>query len=148
MTVAKLFGSLRNPRRDTTLTGVRLVAAVSAIIVGLSFIFGSTHWHTSPAFYYVNVLDFPYRWVCYGVWFIISGIFLGSNRTRPLGYLLGGIGYSAFTLLMWLATLTGHIGGLGLLAPCNLSTVAIFYWSALKISIYEQSYLDQNRRAR
>lgn len=136
---------------------IRLVLAVSAFLVGASFCFGPDQWHASPSFYYVNLLHVS--WYVFGAVFILAGICLVFDKVRPIGYLIGAIIYTFFSIVIWLTVLGGihsSIGGLhipswlrtegagNLFAASNSSTVAVLYWAAVRWSVYEQ--VDPDRR--
>lgn len=122
---------------------LRLVLAVCAFLVGAAFCGGPFAWHSGSSFYYVNILGkffsiggVEIAWPLCGAALIAAGFCLLSARFRPIGYLIGGIIYSFFTLAVWLTWPTGHSGSV--LAPCDLTTVAALYWTALRWSLYEQ----------
>lgn len=119
---------------------VRIVAALSALLIGAGFCIGPNAWHSIPPFHFINIVNnyLNLSWILYGIWLLVAGISLLIKETRPLGYLLGGMIYTFFACCTWLAA------GSGLFAPCNLTTVAVFYWSALKVSIYDQ--IDPDRK--
>lgn len=125
---------------------LRVAVAISALLVGASFciIPSANALHKSHPFYFVNLLSntFSIPWWFYGVWLLIAGVVLFFRKTRPVGFLLGGIIYTFFAIATFWAVVTGHSDSI--LAVTNLTTVAILYWSALRISIYDQ--VDPERK--
>lgn len=129
---------------------LRLVLAVCAFIVGAGFCFGPSRWHEGPSLYYVNILGNFFRvggvalaWPLCGAALMLAGVCLLIQRYRPIGYLIGGIIYSFFSLAVWLTWPTGHNGSI--LAPCDLTTVAALYWTALRWSLYDLMSPEHNR---
>lgn len=124
--------------------------AVMAFVVGASFCFLGEKWRTSSAFYFVNRLPLP--WWLYGGLLVVAAGCLIVEKYRPVGYLIGAIIYSFFALMVWLSVLGGlhatvfplkyldfpSITEESFFGACNLSTIAVLYWSALRYSIYAQ----------
>ncbi len=132
------------------------VMAVTAFLAGASFCFAGEDWHAQPTFYYINELPIP--WFVYGILFVIGGICVLIPYVKPIGFLVGGILYTFFSLLVWAAVVAGLNLNVLLLskldfpeglypsffAACNLTTICVLYWSALKDSIYTQVDPDRH----
>lgn len=119
---------------------IRVAAAISALIVGAAFCAGPQAWHSNQSFDFLNSLHLP--WQVYGVWLILAGIALFFKKVRSLGYLLGAAIYTYFAFTTGLAISLEELSTLFI--PCNLTTIAVFYWSALRVSIYDQ--VDPERK--
>ena len=129
---------------------LRLVLALAAFIAGASFCLAGSEWHQSPTFYYVNQLNVP--WWLIGAFLIIAALCLIVSKIRPIGFLIGAIVYTFFSIASWLAVLGGlhlHILFLSYLAfpentvasffaAGNITTICVLYWSSLKYAIYVQ----------
>ena len=135
-------------KRTLNFVAVRYALAATAFIAGASFCFLGERWHSQPTFFYVNRLPIP--WFVYGIWLVLAALCLIWKKTRANGFRMGGIIYSFLAICAWLSVIGGlHLhwlpdlhfpkGSIGsLFAACNITTIAILYWSALHWVVYSE----------
>lgn len=143
------------------LLAIRVVTSLTAILAGAGFCFGPASWHSGGSYYFISLLHIP--WQAYGFYLIVAGILIVFQKTRPIGYLMGAMLYTFFAIAAWLAVLGGVHGSIlffghlphwlqlpagkvgGVFAPCNITTIAVLYWSATRWALYDQ--IDPERKA-
>lgn len=133
---------------DKTSVRLRLTLAVMAFLAGAFVCFYPSGWHFSPTFYYVNKLNVP--WWLVGGLFLIAGVAILIKKIRPIGYLIGAIVYSFFSLSAWLVVIGGlhwsYVPDFGFpkglvgspFAAVNLTSLALVYWIVLRDAVYKQ----------
>jgi hypothetical protein len=86
--------------------GLRVVACILAVTVGLLLGFGGPRFQTTPSLALINHLGLP--WPVGGILFITYGLLLlGAPLVRFAGWMMGAFLYSFFTVALVWAMVTG-----------------------------------------